>query len=196
MGCGPCKQIKFEDGEEVIYKDKPCKIVSSTNSQYGYMYKVEYEDGTQSTMHTIPHNQIKKKEIGAVKDPKDEKKDPKPADTEGWPDDNAHPKGWGDVVAAMYEKGITDAQGAFELLDTDHTGTISAQEILDALPSLGMTATLEECQDMITHIDKDGDGEINMDEFLAWQVELAREQGIDVPEDEGFPSDKEATQDA
>jgi len=62
MGCACCKQEKFEDGDEVIYKGKPAKVVGSTNSQYGYMYTLELEDGTKTfPSNTVAHSSIKKK---------------------------------------------------------------------------------------------------------------------------------------
>ena len=58
-----CKQERIDDGAEVIYKGKPAKVVSCTNSQYGYMYTLELEDGTKTTpSNTVPHDEIKKKE--------------------------------------------------------------------------------------------------------------------------------------
>ena len=62
MGCAGCKQVKYEDGEEVMYKDKPAKVVSSVQCQYGWMYTLELEDGTKtSPSNTVPHSSIKKK---------------------------------------------------------------------------------------------------------------------------------------
>ena len=59
---------EFQDGTEVSYKGKPAKVVSSTNSQYGYMYTLELEDGTKtSPSNTVPHDEIKKKEGVEIK---------------------------------------------------------------------------------------------------------------------------------
>mmetsp|Transcript_1102 Transcript_1102/g.3132 ORF Transcript_1102/g.3132 Transcript_1102/m.3132 type:complete len:220 (+) Transcript_1102:53-712(+) len=67
---------------------------------------------------------------------------------------------------------LTDEQfrqlvSAFDLFDTDHSGVISARELRAAMRSLGLNPTREEIRKIITHGDVDGDGNIDLDEFLA-----------------------------
>lgn len=55
---------------------------------------------------------------------------------------------------------------AFRLFDDDDTGTISFKNLKRVARELGETLTDEELQEMIDEADRDGDGEINQDEFL------------------------------
>ncbi|KAI5672164.1 hypothetical protein M9H77_12528 [Catharanthus roseus] len=55
---------------------------------------------------------------------------------------------------------------AFELFDTDNSGTIDAKELNVAMRALGFEATEEEINRMIAEVDKDGSGAIDFPEFL------------------------------
>merc|ERR1719359_1083054 len=55
---------------------------------------------------------------------------------------------------------------AFRLFDDDSTGKISLKNLKRVARELGETMTEEELQEMIDEADRDGDGEINEDEFL------------------------------
>mmetsp|Transcript_41620 Transcript_41620/g.50638 ORF Transcript_41620/g.50638 Transcript_41620/m.50638 type:complete len:170 (-) Transcript_41620:894-1403(-) len=55
---------------------------------------------------------------------------------------------------------------AFRLFDDDETGKISFRNLKRVAKELGETMTDEELQEMIDEADRDGDGEINQDEFL------------------------------
>ncbi|XP_063223837.1 uncharacterized protein LOC134531815 isoform X2 [Bacillus rossius redtenbacheri] len=55
---------------------------------------------------------------------------------------------------------------AFRLFDDDETGKISFKNLKRVAKELGENLTDEELQEMIDEADKDGDGEINQDEFL------------------------------
>ncbi|CAA2976717.1 probable calcium-binding CML20 [Olea europaea subsp. europaea] len=54
---------------------------------------------------------------------------------------------------------------AFELFDTDGSGTIDAKELNVAMRALGFEMTEEEINQMIADVDKDGSGAIDFDEF-------------------------------
>ena len=54
---------------------------------------------------------------------------------------------------------------AFRLFDDDETGKISFKNLKRVAKELGENMTEEELQDMIDQADRDGDGEINPDEF-------------------------------
>uniref|UniRef100_A0A336JX52 CSON011499 protein n=2 Tax=Culicoides sonorensis TaxID=179676 RepID=A0A336JX52_CULSO len=55
---------------------------------------------------------------------------------------------------------------AFRLFDDDQTGVISFKNLKRVAKELGENLTDEELQEMIFEADRDGDGEINQDEFL------------------------------
>ena len=55
---------------------------------------------------------------------------------------------------------------AFRLFDDDETGKISFKNLKRVAKELGENMTDEELQEMIDEADRDGDGEINQDEFL------------------------------
>ncbi|KAL2968942.1 hypothetical protein AAZX31_15G053500 [Glycine max] len=54
---------------------------------------------------------------------------------------------------------------AFELFDTDGSGTIDAKELNVAMRALGFEMTEEQINQMIADVDKDGSGAIDYDEF-------------------------------
>lgn len=54
---------------------------------------------------------------------------------------------------------------AFELFDTDNSGTIDAKELNVAMRALGIEMTEEEIKKMIADVDKNGTGVIDFDEF-------------------------------
>ncbi|KAJ4966089.1 hypothetical protein NE237_017938 [Protea cynaroides] len=55
---------------------------------------------------------------------------------------------------------------AFELFDTDDSGTIDAKELNVAMRSLGFEMTDEQINQMIADVDKDGSGAIDFEEFV------------------------------
>ncbi|WJX82362.1 putative calcium-binding protein cml13 [Trifolium repens] len=54
---------------------------------------------------------------------------------------------------------------AFELFDTDGSGTIDAKELNVAMRALGFEMTEEQIEQMIADVDRDGSGAIDYDEF-------------------------------
>jgi centrin-1 len=67
--------------------------------------------------------------------------------------------------------GLTEEQKqeireAFDLFDTDGSGTIDAKELKVAMRALGFEPKKEEIKKMISDIDKDGSGTIDFEEFL------------------------------
>ncbi|KAG2446947.1 hypothetical protein HYH02_008101 [Chlamydomonas schloesseri] len=68
--------------------------------------------------------------------------------------------------------GLTEEQKqeireAFDLFDTDGSGTIDAKELKVAMRALGFEPKKEEIKKMISEIDKDGSGTIDFEEFLT-----------------------------
>ncbi|KAJ8796883.1 hypothetical protein J1605_001954 [Eschrichtius robustus] len=55
---------------------------------------------------------------------------------------------------------------AFKLFDDDETGKISFRNLKRVAKELGENLTDEELQEMIDEADRDGDGEVNEQEFL------------------------------
>jgi len=55
---------------------------------------------------------------------------------------------------------------AFRLFDDDETGKISLKNLRRVAKEIGENMTDEELQEMIEEADRDGDGEIDQDEFL------------------------------
>jgi len=56
---------------------------------------------------------------------------------------------------------------AFRLFDDDETGKISFRNLKRVAVELGETITDEELQEMIDEADRDGDGEVSLDEFIG-----------------------------
>ncbi|XP_074530315.1 uncharacterized protein cetn4 [Halichoeres trimaculatus] len=56
---------------------------------------------------------------------------------------------------------------AFRLFDDDDTGKISFKNLKRVAKELGENLTDEELQEMIDEADRDGDGEVNEEEFLT-----------------------------
>ena len=71
------------------------------------------------------------------------------------------------VAAAQSEKDSREEiLKAFRLFDDDETGKISFKNLKRVAKELGENMTDEELQEMIDEADRDGDGEINEEEFL------------------------------
>eukprot|EP00658_Telonema_sp_P-2_P080046 TRINITY_DN788_c0_g1_i10.p1 TRINITY_DN788_c0_g1~~TRINITY_DN788_c0_g1_i10.p1 ORF type:complete len:159 (+),score=83.41 TRINITY_DN788_c0_g1_i10:169-645(+) len=58
-----------------------------------------------------------------------------------------------------------DIEKVFKLFDDDSTGKISFRNLRRVAEELGEDVTDQELSDMITTADRDGDGEVNADEF-------------------------------
>ncbi|MCO5560661.1 hypothetical protein L7F22_014278 [Adiantum nelumboides] len=69
-----------------------------------------------------------------------------------------------------------EIQEAFDLFDTDGSGTIDAAELQVAMRALGFEAGYEEIERMIADIDKDGSGSIDFEEFLQMMTEKMGEK--------------------
>jgi len=71
------------------------------------------------------------------------------------------------MTAKMSEKDSREEiLKAFRLFDDDETGKISFKNLKRVAKELGENMTDEELQEMIDEADRDGDGEINEEEFL------------------------------
>jgi len=65
-----------------------------------------------------------------------------------------------------------DLKETFDLFDKDGGGTIDYNELKSVLYQLGVTATDKELKKIIHRVDKNFDGEIDFDEFLAMMKKL------------------------
>ena len=66
----------------------------------------------------------------------------------------------------LSEDEIEEIREAFNLFDTDGSGTIDPKELKAAMQSLGFEAKNQTIYQMIGDIDKDGSGSIDFEEFL------------------------------
>merc|ERR1712096_493547 len=66
----------------------------------------------------------------------------------------------------LTEEQKSEIKEAFDLFDTDGSGTIDAKELKVAMRALGFEPKKEEIKKMISDIDKDGSGTIDFNEFL------------------------------
>merc|ERR1712138_124059 len=60
-----------------------------------------------------------------------------------------------------------DLLKAFKLIDDDDTGKISLKNLKRVAKELGETMSEDDLTEVIAESDKDGDGELSVDEFLA-----------------------------
>ncbi|KAI7743829.1 hypothetical protein M8C21_026965 [Ambrosia artemisiifolia] len=60
-----------------------------------------------------------------------------------------------------------DIKSAFKVFDLDGNGKITAEELVQVLRQLGERCSLEACRRMVRGVDADGDGMIDVDEFVG-----------------------------
>ncbi|KAL8247022.1 hypothetical protein R6Q59_008238 [Mikania micrantha] len=60
-----------------------------------------------------------------------------------------------------------DIKSAFKVFDLDGNGKISAEELAQVLRQLGEKCSLEACRKMVRGADTDGDGMIDVEEFMG-----------------------------
>ncbi|XP_022157783.1 probable calcium-binding protein CML25, partial [Momordica charantia] len=63
------------------------------------------------------------------------------------------------------EELLENLREAFSVYDIDGNGSISAEELHEVLRSLGDDCTVDDCRQMISAVDSNGDGMISFDEF-------------------------------
>nr|XP_043634400.1 calmodulin-like protein 30 [Erigeron canadensis] len=61
----------------------------------------------------------------------------------------------------------SDIKSAFKVFDLDGNGKITAEELVQVLRQLGEKCSLESCRKMVKGADADGDGMIDIDEFMG-----------------------------
>ncbi|XP_044513664.1 centrin-2-like [Gracilinanus agilis] len=65
---------------------------------------------------------------------------------------------------------------AFDLFDTDGTGTIDVKELKVAVRALGFEPKKEEIKKMVSEVDKEGTGKISFNDFLAVMTQKMNEK--------------------
>eukprot|EP00656_Telonema_subtile_P009297 TRINITY_DN1436_c0_g2_i3.p1 TRINITY_DN1436_c0_g2~~TRINITY_DN1436_c0_g2_i3.p1 ORF type:complete len:170 (-),score=75.88 TRINITY_DN1436_c0_g2_i3:145-654(-) len=70
------------------------------------------------------------------------------------------------TMAEMSEQQKNECREAFDLFDTDGSGTIDAKELKVAMRALGFEPKKEEIKKMVNDLDRDGDGTVDFDEFV------------------------------
>ncbi|KAL3719490.1 hypothetical protein ACJRO7_004454 [Eucalyptus globulus] len=60
-----------------------------------------------------------------------------------------------------------ELKGVFDIYDLDKNGRISAKELHAVMKKLGEKCSLSDCRRMIGSVDRDGDGQVDFDEFKA-----------------------------
>ncbi|XP_041016591.1 calmodulin-like protein 11 [Juglans microcarpa x Juglans regia] len=75
----------------------------------------------------------------------------------------------------LSEEQIAEFQEAFCLFDKDGDGSITIEELANAIRSLDQNPTQEELQTMINEVDVDGNGTIEFGEFLNLMARKMKE---------------------
>merc|ERR1712096_182618 len=76
----------------------------------------------------------------------------------------------------LTEEQKSEIKEAFDLFDTDGSGTIDAKELKVAMRALGFEPKKEEIRKMIADADRDGSGVIDFNEFLDMMTQKMAER--------------------
>merc|ERR1712071_677939 len=79
-------------------------------------------------------------------------------------------------VPELTEEQKQEIREAFDLFDTDGSGTIDARELKVAMRALGFEPKKEEIRKMIADADRDGSGVIDFPEFLDMMTQKMAER--------------------
>merc|ERR1711981_477010 len=71
------------------------------------------------------------------------------------------------MADGLSDQQVNECREAFELFDTDGSGSVDAKELKVAMRALGFEPKKEEIAKMIADVDDSGDGEIDFDEFMV-----------------------------
>ena len=72
------------------------------------------------------------------------------------------------------ERHMHNMQEAFELFDTDGSGTIDEREFAKVVKELGISMSKAEIKNALNEMDRDGNGYAEFDEFATWFDSLKR----------------------
>uniref|UniRef100_A0A0D6QWU2 EF-hand domain-containing protein n=1 Tax=Araucaria cunninghamii TaxID=56994 RepID=A0A0D6QWU2_ARACU len=65
---------------------------------------------------------------------------------------------------------LEDLKNAFKVFDLDRNGSISADELFQVLKGMGEGTTRQDCHDIISNVDRNGDGLVNFEEFKDMMI--------------------------
>merc|ERR1712146_279601 len=108
--------------------------------------------------------------------------EPKPGEIEKMigevDDDGSGEIGYPEFLTMMTNKILNkdpkdDMVKAFRLFDDDETGSVTLKNLKRVARETGQTLSDEELEEMLADADKDGDGVLNEEEFLAMMKRLA-----------------------
>ncbi len=84
-------------------------------------------------------------------------------------------------INGLTDDDVLEIKEAFDIFDVDKSGSISKEELKQALKNLGIDAKNQTLQNMITDLDADGSGKIEFDEFIKMMT--AKTSDRDTKED-------------
>lgn len=70
-------------------------------------------------------------------------------------------------IPKITEQQRAEFEVAFKLFDRNDEGIITKQTLTDLMKELGQEPTAQEIEDMINEVDADGNGKIELDEFIT-----------------------------
>lgn len=78
---------------------------------------------------------------------------------------------------AVHQKGVTrnEIKMAFWMFDENKDGRIGAEEVMLMLRKLGESCNLEDCRRMVNRIDRNGDGLVDMDDFMIMMTRTMKQ---------------------
>jgi len=76
------------------------------------------------------------------------------------------------VPPSAYVEKVRELQESFQLFDVDRSGSITADELVKVLETLGEHVNLEQAQTIVRAYDVNGDGVIEFAEFLRHQARM------------------------
>ncbi|XP_048255853.1 uncharacterized protein LOC124111781 [Haliotis rufescens] len=71
-----------------------------------------------------------------------------------------------DWYEELSDNQVSAFKEVFDMLDSSHTGTLNADSLYEGLRRVDSEITRHEVEDVLRNLDKDGNGEIDFDEFL------------------------------
>lgn len=69
---------------------------------------------------------------------------------------------------------LGDIRRAFFVFDRNEDGRISAEEVMTVLHNLGQSCSLEDCRKMVREVDRNGNGFVDMDDFMVMMTRPRR----------------------
>uniref|UniRef100_A0A0X3PNS9 EF-hand domain-containing protein n=1 Tax=Schistocephalus solidus TaxID=70667 RepID=A0A0X3PNS9_SCHSO len=62
---------------------------------------------------------------------------------------------------------VADWEATFRELDVDNSGELTVEEVYEGVKKLGVICSMSDIKDLIASVDSDGDGSLNMQEFVT-----------------------------